>query len=356
MASFWDTLPAKLADTWPARLGNDIYSAMKAPGNAYASTPDNPVTTEQMIKPAADLGGMIMGGSYAAAPAMKNASGMGIRAYHGSPHDFDKFDLAKIGTGEGAQAYGHGLYFAEREGTARQYRDVLSDGKARAIDGNPELTLPSWVAKKVESGNPQAFADVRSDFQGRIVEMRRQLADPNTMQPWNIEANIPGLENILKALDQVEKGAALKPAGRMYEVNINAKPEQFLDWDKPLAQQPQVMRRLNAAGNDDAWTRDFLRMDLKDDPKITGDLFHDKLKYRFSGDQSATNPYLREGGIPGIKYLDQRSRAAGDGSRNYVVFDPNIIEIMKKYGIALPGAAGATQMLGANQSAPMTGL
>ena len=37
----------------------------------------------------------------------------GIRAYHGSPHDFDKFDLSKIGTGEGAQAYGHGLYFAE---------------------------------------------------------------------------------------------------------------------------------------------------------------------------------------------------------------------------------------------------
>ena len=39
----------------------------------------------------------------------------GIRAYHGSPHDFDRFDMSKIGTGEGAQAYGHGLYFAENE-------------------------------------------------------------------------------------------------------------------------------------------------------------------------------------------------------------------------------------------------
>ena len=37
----------------------------------------------------------------------------GIRAYHGSPYDFEKFDISKIGTGEGAQAYGHGLYFAE---------------------------------------------------------------------------------------------------------------------------------------------------------------------------------------------------------------------------------------------------
>ena len=41
-----------------------------------------------------------------------------ITAYHGSPHSFDQFDLSKIGTGEGAQSYGSGLYFAENEGTA----------------------------------------------------------------------------------------------------------------------------------------------------------------------------------------------------------------------------------------------
>ena len=50
----------------------------------------------------------------------------GIVAYHGSPHSFDQFDTSKIGTGEGAQAYGHGLYFAEKEGTAQSYRDALS--------------------------------------------------------------------------------------------------------------------------------------------------------------------------------------------------------------------------------------
>lgn len=54
--------------------------------------------------------------------------GSGIRAYHGSPHDFEKFDIGRIGTGEGAQAYGHGLYFAENEGVARGYRDKLTDG------------------------------------------------------------------------------------------------------------------------------------------------------------------------------------------------------------------------------------
>ena len=54
------------------------------------------------------------------------AAAKGIRAYHGSPHDFDQFDLSKIGTGEGAQAFGHGLYFADNEGVAKSYRDTLS--------------------------------------------------------------------------------------------------------------------------------------------------------------------------------------------------------------------------------------
>ena len=52
----------------------------------------------------------------------------GIRAYHGSPYEFDRFDISKLGTGEGQQAYGHGLYFAGKEDIAKWYRDKLSRG------------------------------------------------------------------------------------------------------------------------------------------------------------------------------------------------------------------------------------
>ena len=47
---------------------------------------------------------------------------LGATVYHGSPHRFDKFDLSKIGTGEGAQKYGHGLYFADSRDVARSYQ------------------------------------------------------------------------------------------------------------------------------------------------------------------------------------------------------------------------------------------
>lgn len=47
-------------------------------------------------------------------------------AWHGSPHDFNEFDLGAIGTGEGNQVHGWGLYFAKDKKVSKQYKDVLS--------------------------------------------------------------------------------------------------------------------------------------------------------------------------------------------------------------------------------------
>ena len=47
-------------------------------------------------------------------------------AWHGSPHDFDTFDLGAIGTGEGNQAHGWGLYFAKDKKVSDLYRRELS--------------------------------------------------------------------------------------------------------------------------------------------------------------------------------------------------------------------------------------
>jgi hypothetical protein len=72
-----------LMGSWPARLGMGMLQGAMAPGRAYQSTPDNPVTTEQMIDPAANLAGLAMTGAMPF--GVRNAVGMGIKAYHGSP-------------------------------------------------------------------------------------------------------------------------------------------------------------------------------------------------------------------------------------------------------------------------------
>ena len=66
-----------------------------------------------------------------------------IKAFHGSPHKFNKFDMSKLGTGEGAQAYGNGLYFADNIDVAKGYSEMVNMPKVTAI--NKELKRLSGV-------------------------------------------------------------------------------------------------------------------------------------------------------------------------------------------------------------------
>jgi hypothetical protein len=282
----------------------------------------------------------------------------GIRAYHGSPHDFERFDIGKIGTGEGAQAYGHGLYFAGNEDVARGYRNRLSDLKDRYLETGERL--PYWVGNSLEAGyNPE---ELLKDFRGRLDEMRRQVADPNTVQPWNVEANIPGIQNVVKGIEQYQSGVPLKPAGRMYEVNINADPSQFLDWDKPIAQQ-KAYDALRAHWDAKIGDPDIIAERMGIAPTSPGGRLYSGIGGLTQNAEASSN-MLREAGVPGIRYLDEGSRNArpalttspsGDvlsssyppPTHNYVVFDPNspisMVDIMKKYGVvgAPTGTLGA---------------
>lgn len=326
----------KLAQTWPARLAQMIAGAATLPGDVYQGNVSmygaDGHTNPEVINRAADLAGMITGGSYTA-PAMKDASGMGIRAYHGSPHDFDKFDLSKIGTGEGAQAYGHGLYFAENPQTAQAYRDQLS--------GRP-VNIPSYDSPHFQQSVQEAIANNAVQVAGKDVELaKRSLASKIDGYPANSSAR----NDYQAALDMLHENPS-KFAGRMYEVNISADPAHFLDWDKPLSAQPaSVMDVLKLPSQAQRLNQSLI---AKGHPEMTAGSAYTEI--RNAGPdrgQAWLSNNLRDAGIPGIKYLDQGSRNAGDGSRNYVVFNDKLIDIMRKYGLAaLPAgglAAGAMQ-------------
>lgn len=243
----------------------------------------------------------------------------GIRAYHGSPHDFDRFDMSKIGTGEGAQAYGHGLYFAESEGVAKSYRERLANS-VLTVDNQHD---PSRVAGKfmTSSGGRKELAAL--ELESVIDEITRMPA-MTSQTPSIREYAKQQLAAHEAALELVKSGAA-KQNGRMYEVNIKANADDFLDWDRPLSQQSEKVR---AAIASTPWGEPYVKSET-----LTGGQIVPRTK---AGQQQ-----LREAGIPGIRYLDQGSRAAGEGSRNYVVFDENLIEILRKYGLlGMLGAGG----------------
>lgn len=64
-------------------------------------------------------------------------------AWHGSPHDFDTFDLGAIGTGEGNQAHGWGLYFAKDKKVSKLYKEVLSEAQGSNKSSLFKVEIPN---------------------------------------------------------------------------------------------------------------------------------------------------------------------------------------------------------------------
>lgn len=231
-------------------------------------------------------------------PSSDKPSRFAIDAFHGSPHDFEKFDKSKIGTGEGAQAFGHGLYFAESERVARSYKASLAK---RTIDGKP-----------LDYSNPKHLAADYLDSYGdkALDEMRKDIKKPG----------------VKEALKVAEAGDVPKiDGGHVYKVRINANPEDFLDWDKPISAQPKSVQRLmRSIGTDESEPLDSM---------AAGDWLSTYIKSAMADPSSETlESMLQRRGIRGIRYLDQMSRGKGGGTANYVVFDDGLVEITHKDG------------------------
>jgi hypothetical protein len=253
------------------------------------------------------------------------SSGSGIKAYHGSPHDFDRFDLSKIGTGEGTQMEGLGLYFAQDKKVADFYH---------------KSTVKELMARDARSAQP-----LHPDQQRRLVEDIESIIKKDGIKAIDKYAPPAGFERAWDAaVASAKQVGGVK--GKRYEVNINADIKDFYDLDKQLKDQlPHVYDAMNRVGR----KPEFDMGRLPDDARGA------QLRPLLNNPKAIAD--LAEHGVPGSKYWDQMSRTAGDGTKNLVVFDDKLIDILRKYGIALPGATAAgSQMLGANQPAPMAGL
>lgn len=229
-----------------------------------------------------------------------------IRAFHGSPYDFDRFDSRYIDTGEGAQAFGHGLYFAGNEGVARHYRDMRPGELTLSEEGELANALKRMrelksLSREIPKSDPRSSA-LMSEWD-KLLSRRRFLEE--------------------------------RP-GHMYEVQIDHPENKLLDWDAPISRQPKVVQKLFG---------EFAMDELGDGGRIYrdiatrhGEAFDDDMTGRLAN-AAASDELLAEG-IPGIRYLDKGSRSAGEGTRSYVVFPgaEDSIRILRKF--AIPGAIG----------------
>ena len=279
-----------------------------------------------------------------------------IRASHGSPHAFEKFDFSKMGSGEGAQAYGHGGYFAQGfdSPVAQQYRDALSSGELRVKGGGEyDPSNPSHMAAAELMNYGGDSAKAISDIQKSIKELGSIKADwrEKTIQEKKFlidlikEGNLPELEDVSHGhLYNVE----LKWPDAAREAADPLTEEHLLDWFQPLSNQSesvkQALRDYATLSGKEHYIQPETQLPVYIDegisPDTTGKQFYDWLSSHsrdikgVASHQNASSD-LKAFGIPGIRYLDQGSRGAGTGTRNYVIFDEDIPNIVSRNGVSL---------------------
>ena len=240
-----------------------------------------------------------------------------VEAYHGSPRAFERFMMSKVGTGEKAQAFGHGLYFAQNPLTAASYRNALESGAP--------LTGPVRTARKL--------MDMFGGDRDRATqEALGHLADWHST---SVQDQIPGADRMLSdAIEHIQRRAEF-PGGKMYKVDINASPDDFLDWHKPIDPSDPRADAINKLVVDAGRRRMIsLRPPVESGTtvgKMYGDLADVMPTFNTVAAEREASKRLSDIGVPGIKYLDQMSRQTGEGTHNYSVFDDSLLNIKDRY-------------------------
>ena len=327
-------------------------------GNYQAPTAENPIS---IVKPTETKPGII--------------------AFHGSGADFNEFKLSKIGTGEGNQAFGYGLYFTNSKDIAKFYKDTVTyQNQVRK-----RLNLEYKGEKFVDLGDTAAAENASSEYRV-ITKLKEDIASYLPANPklatvqeaknrllkrldveidkyskagqkdsdlGTIElADGSKLEDLILESLQNEKDTLLKinindikiVSGKTYEVNIKTVTDDLLDNDLPLNQQSKsIQEKINSLN------LDFIKTDMTGDDIYDfiavkkfklGDNLLDRTYQKY--DDKSVSELLNSVGIKGLTFKAGQLTPGQDTSSatNYVIFDDKIIDVMKKYGIV--GAVGVT--------------
>lgn len=326
-------------------------------------------------------------------------SGGPIKTWHASPHAFDKFDLSKMGTGEGAQMVGYGMYFGDNMRTGNSYYNKFAKRNPRVIGPEGPIVNPLAGANYLlPKGMPYNDAPLRAAFSQEELDRLLRLAKRSFAGYMSHDADGAlrlGLEALLRGegngafsvagpqiLARLERAGLVQPTpSHLYRVQLNTSPQNLLDIDRTLAKQPLLDkmtvedareyfdlapfpfdRQSNAA-----LAEQMRRMDRDIAMKRQG--LAPLLGKEFIPHNAKQAEVLRQLDIPGLQYLDAgsrpRERFYGDSggtrtfsipqelrTRNYVVWDPAIIQILKRSQPVLgPVSAGvAGNMLFGGQS------
>ena len=272
-------------------------------------------------------------------------------AYHGSPHVFERFDLGAIGTGEGAQAHGWGLYFAGDRQVAEGYKERLGKGVGRLYE--------------VEIPESEVMLDEDKSFAHQTDTAKRLLVKALNNLPEEQKRKFGEQIKMLTSSHQYtfeDEGTA-----ELYRKKANGNGFMFARLFGDTQMRERVLREAGysdseatrIAGNDVEFERVALKQTEEGSkaseklqkiideffshtynerpgevlyryPQLTGEDVYFTLAKAFHSNSFAiggkeASLHLNKNGLEGITYDGKR-----DG-RCYVVFDDNAVSVINRY-------------------------
>lgn len=295
-------------------------------------------------------------------------------AWHGSPHDFDEFDLGAIGTGEGNQAHGWGLYFAKDKKVSKLYKDVLSKAQSSNKSSLFKVEIPNetellpeqypisgysrYVRDSLKNGLHKMSEEQLERFTSLLIKYHKGsiIGDEWTNKYtrfMDVGYIISELHNKNKSINNIKKiqkrniDKFLKSVGIDEDINTIAGNEDLLEevykkFRYDLYPQYEKEKQLEQEREDKAISN--VKTDVYDaleKTNIDGKQLYSFLSHALGNDEhfnlhnvknaKKASEFLNSIGIKGIYYDGEQ-----DG-RCYVVFDDKAIKVIEKYNQSING-------------------
>ena len=287
---------------------------------------------------------------------------MSVRALHASPHSFRKFSTDFMGKGEGAQAYGWGLYFAQNPEVNRSYMNQFAQDKAtwrfRELEASnvddmarglrDRIVFPKHV-NRFEPGVLDAVYSVLGDLsdargdKGKIEAIKEELredirinegySDQYPQAKRQADAENIAYQYLLDHLDEIEVRPGM-PSN--YRVELNVEDSELLGWDYVDETVLALLKDSPVEEVRYALERAERRADYRGENVSGKDVYQELFDAFWDGEdgtkqeaQKAASVSLLSSDIKGIRYADgyTRGKVEEEQTYNYVIFDGNDIKI-----------------------------
>ncbi|MDU3602994.1 MAG: hypothetical protein E7F91_02220 [Veillonella sp.] len=295
-------------------------------------------------------------------------------AWHGSPHDFDTFDLGAIGTGEGNQAHGWGLYFAKDKKVSKLYKEVLSKAQGSNKSSLFKVEIPNeaellpeqypisgysrYVRDSLKNGLHKMSEEQLERFTSLLIKYHKGsiIGDERIdkyIQFMDIGYIISELHNKNKTINDISKikkrniDRFLKSVGIDENIDTIASNEDLLEnvykkFRYDLYPQYEKEKQLEREREEKAISN--VKTDVYgalEKTNIDGKQLYSFLSHALGDDEhfnlhnvknaKKASEFLNSIGIKGIYYDGEQ-----DG-RCYVVFDDKAIKVIEKYNQSVNG-------------------